>query len=433
MLRAIGVASIDDLFADVHRHFPLRPPADLPALGEPDLLRHLEAIAGRNGSPVSFVGAGIYEHHVPAAVGEILARSEFYTAYTPYQPEVSQGTLQAGFEFQTLICQLTAMDVANTSMYDGATATAEAVLMARRVTGRRRAVMSAAVHPETREVCRSYLRASGDEPTIVPVGEDGRTDLWAAEAALGPDVAVLVVQTPNFFGCVEDLAPLSRAAHEAGALFVVTVTEPLAYALLKPPGELGADVVCGEGQSLGIPMQLGGPGLGLFAAREAYLRQLPGRLVGRTTDAKGRVGYVLTLATREQHIRRARATSNICTNHFLCALASTVYLTLLGKQGLRELAEMNHAKAEYAKERIARIPGFGIRFSAPTFNEFAVRTPVPAAEIVRSLAAEGIVPGADLGAWDPAMSHALLVCTTELRTRAEIDRLAGGLARWGRG
>jgi glycine dehydrogenase subunit 1 len=432
MLAAIGVASIDDLFSDVHREFPPRAAADLPPpLGEPDLLRHLEAVAGRNAQPASFVGAGIYEHYVPAAVGEILSRSEFYTAYTPYQPEVSQGTLQAAFEFQTLICQLTGMEVANASMYDGASATAEAILLARRVTGRRRVLLSMGVHPEYRRVCGTYLHASGDVPETVPTGADGRTDVRALASRLGDDVAAVVVQSPNFFGCIEEGASLARAARDAKALYVSAVTEPLSFAMLRPPGAEGADLVCGEAQSLGVGMSFGGPGLGIFAAREAYLRQLPGRLVGRAADHDGRPGFVVTLATREQHIRRARATSNICTNHFLCALASTVYLCLMGKSGLRELALLNHSKAEYAKERIAALPGYGLRHGAPTFNEFAVRTPRPARELVGLLGAEGIVPGLPLSRYFPEEESALLVCVTEMRTRDEIDRLVEALRRHG--
>jgi glycine dehydrogenase subunit 1 len=432
MLRAVGVSSIDDLFADVHKDFPQRPPADLPPpLGEPDLVRHLESLAARNAQPLSFVGAGIYEHYVPAAVGELLARSEFYTAYTPYQPEVSQGTLQAAFEFQTLICQLTGMEVANASMYDGASAAAEALLMARRVTGRHKVLLSAGLHPEYAQVCETYLHASGDAIERVPLGPNGRTDLRALESALSSDVAAVMIQSPNFLGCIEDLAPMAAAAHGAKALCAAVVTEPTALALVRPPGELGADIVCGEAQALGVGMSFGGPGLGIFAAREAFLRQLPGRLVGRAQDSAGNGGFVVTLATREQHIRRAKATSNICTNHFLCALAATIYLSLLGKQGLRELALMNHSKAEYAKERITALPGYGLGYEAPTFNEFVVRTPRPAAELIRALAAEGIAPGLDLARYHPVETHALLTCVTEMRTREEIDRLCAALGRHG--
>jgi glycine dehydrogenase subunit 1 len=433
MLRVIGVASVDDLFAEVHRRFPERPPADLPAaLGEADLLRHLEAVAAKNELPVSFAGGGIYDHHVPAAVGEVLARSEFYTAYTPYQPEVSQGTLQAAFEFQTLVCQLTGMEVANASMYDGASATAEAVLMARRITGRDGVILSAALHPEYQEVCDTYLKASGDCWRLAPLGTVGTVDREALGGLLDGEVAAVVVQSPNFFGCLEDLEALAPVVHDAGGLLVAAVTEPLAFALLRPPGQMGADIVCGEAQSLGIPMQFGGPGLGIFAAREAFLRQMPGRLIGQTQDARGRVGYVVTLATREQHIRRAKATSNICTNHFLCALAATVYLALMGRQGLRELAALNFSKTEYAKKRIAALPGYGLRHPAPTFNEFVVRTPVPAEKVVDRLVSRGIVPGLALGRYDEKRSHELLVCVTEQRTRAEIDALAEALEVEGR-
>lgn len=438
LLRTVGAASVDALFEQVPEGLRLRALLDLPAaLHEADLVRHLADLAGRNrvGRDVlSFLGGGAYDHYAPAAVDEILRRSEFYTAYTPYQAEVSQGTLQAVFEFQTLVCQLLGMDIANASLYDGATALAEALLMAQRVTRRDRVVVAASVHPEYRDVSRAYFAAHADEISTVPFGADGRVDLVALEAALDDGVAAVAVQSPNVFGCLEPLVEVARLAHAHGALLVVTFTEALAFGLVKPPGAFDADIVAGEGQSLGLSLSFGGPYLGLFAVREKHVRAIPGRLVGRTVDAAGRDGFVLTLSTREQHIRRERATSNICTNQGLCALAATIYLSLLGPRGLARLARVNHANAQRARAAISGLAGFAPRFpDTPTFNEFVVRTPRPAAEIVAALADEGVLPGLALGRFFPEdrdFEDALLVTLTEQHGVADIERLTTALGRF---
>jgi glycine dehydrogenase subunit 1 len=428
MLDAIGVPSVEDLFDDIPAAVRLKRPLRIPpALSEADLAKHMRALAAKNADTdryASFLGAGCYNHFSPAIIGHLVLRGEFLTAYTPYQPEISQGTLQAMYEYQTLICQLTGMDVSNASMYEGASATAEAILMAHRVTGRDEVVVARSVHPEYRQVTYTYGQQIGltfREAGFTPAGT---VDLRRAKSLLTDRVACLVVQNPNFFGGVEDLAELAAAAHAVGALLVVAVAEPLSLGLLKPPGECGADIVAGEGQGLGVPMSYGGPYLGFFATQEKYLRQLPGRLVGATTDREGRVGYVLTLATREQHIRRERATSNICTSEALIALIATIYMETLGKNGLKEVALQNLRKAAYAKERLAKVKGCAIKFSGPTFNEFVVQVKKKPADVLKGLLKKQILGGLELARFHPELSDCILVCVTEQNSREEIDALA---------
>jgi glycine dehydrogenase subunit 1 len=377
-----------------------------------------------------FLGAGAYRHYIPSTVAHVIGRSEFYTAYTPYQPEVSQGTLQTIYEYQSLITELTGMDAANASMYEGASAVGEAVIMATAITKRRKSVLATTLHPQYREVARTY--AEGPDLRIVEVGPkvgasfDGRLPIDRVRATLDDETAALVVQQPNFLGSIEDLRALANAAHAVGALLVVAVN-PIALGLLESPGAAGADIVVGEGQPLGIPLAYGGPWLGIFAAREQYVRQMPGRIVGMTTDLDGRRGFVLTLQTREQHIRRERATSNICTNVALCALASTVYMSTVGKQGLREVAELSLQKAHYAAEQIAALPGYKIANTAPFFDELVVRCPRPVEEVKLRLAERNVLAGYALGRDYPELADGLLVCCTENNTREEIDRLVEGL------
>ena len=433
MLREIGVARIDDLFASIPPGLRLKGDLAIPGpLSEPELLAELSGLARANHeipAESQFLGGGAYRHFVPAVVDHLIGRTEFYSSYTPYQPEISQGTLQAIFEYQTLICQLTELDISNASMYDGASALAEAVLMAERVNPGGRVVLSEALHPDYARVTRTYLAHTEVAISTFDHREDGTADLDAARRALQGKAGALVIQHPNFFGCLEDVPAVARVAREAGAVLIVAMSEPVALGLLKGPGSQGADVVVGEGHSLGVPLSFGGPYLGFLAARGTFLRNMPGRLVGEARDVDGRRGYVLTLSTREQHIRREKATSNICTNEGLCALTAAIFLATLGKGGLRELAVHNHAKAAYARERIARAPGCRPRHAAPIFNEFVVELPVPAAEAVRALAGRGLLAGLPLSRYVPARTRDLLVTVTEVNPRSEIDRLAAELGR----
>ncbi|MCG8589904.1 MAG: aminomethyl-transferring glycine dehydrogenase subunit GcvPA [Proteobacteria bacterium] len=428
MLETIGVDSVDALFDCIPGPLRLGRALDLPeGASEPEVVREFEALAARNRDASGggwFLGAGAYNHFTPSVVDAIASRSEFYTAYTPYQAEMSQGTLQTIFEWQTMMSSLTGLDVANASMYDGASAAAEAALMAMRMTRRSRVVCSEGLHPHYRDVVDTYLGGLDSVPASAPLSEGGRTD--PASLSLDGDTACLVVQQPNFFGCVEDLTPLAEAAHAAGALLVVVVSEALSLALLESPGAAGADIVCGEAQSFGVPMGLGGPHLGFLACRARAVRQMPGRLVGETRDVHGQRGFVLTLSTREQHIRRERATSNICTNQGLCLLMATVYLSLLGRRGLRQLAEQNLAKAEYARSQVRATPGLELLFEAPSFNEFAVRVPGTGAAALERARQRGLVGGLDLAPHRP--EPAVLVCTTESCRREEIDALVAALA-----
>jgi len=432
MLETIGVDGVEALFEGVPAAVRLNRPLELPApAAESELLRELGRLAARNAtaaSHLSFLGGGAYNHFIPAVVDQLISRSEFYTAYTPYQPEISQGTLQAIFEYQTLICQLTGMDAANASMYDGASSCAEGVLMAVRATRRRKVLLSRALHPEYRATVATYCRYLELELIEVPFDAVGRTEPGELERLLDKNTAAVVTGYPNFFGVIEDLAAISAAAHACGAYLVAAVQEPIALGLLKSPGELGADIVAGEGQSFGIPVSYGGPYLGFFAARKKDLRSMPGRLVGETVDSEGRRGFVLTLATREQHIRREKATSNICSNEGLCALMATIYLSLLGKQGIREVAKQNLAKAEYAKQKIAALPGFSLPFDGPTFNEFVVEAQEGADVVLGRLEAAGILGGIALKRWYGGMPGRFLVCVTEQNSREEIDTLVAALA-----
>ncbi len=431
MLGVIGVGSIEDLFADVPaaQRFPA---LDLPpAATEMEAAEELSHIAEANESVrelVCFLGAGAYHHYIPAVVDSILRRGEFYTAYTPYQPEVSQGTLQAIYEYQSLMCALTGMEVSNASHYDGATAVAEAVNMAyAQFRGKRtKMVLSPALHPHYRQTVHTYtqgtnIRLAGDEG-------DPQAGPEALTALIDKDTALVMVQYPDFFGRIYDYTALAEAAHAAGALFAVSAN-PLALGMLTPPGEFGADIVTGEGQPLGIPLAFGGPYLGIFTTRKKYVRKMAGRLVGQTVDAQGRRGFVLTLTAREQHIRRERATSNICTNQGLMALAATVYLSLLGEQGLRQVAELNYHKAHYAAERIAALPDFELwQPQTPFFNEFVLKCPLPVADINEHLLEHGILGGYDLGEVYPSLANHMLLAVTEMNSRDDIDLLAETLA-----
>jgi glycine dehydrogenase subunit 1 len=431
MLERIGVATLEDLFVEVPESVRLKRPLDIqePA-SETELLRELKALALGNATPEthkSFLGGGAYHHFIPTVIDHLISRSEFYTAYTPYQPEISQGTLQAVFEFQTLICQLTGMDAANASMYDGASACAEAVLMAMRLTRRKKVLLSKALNPRYRGVVATYCRYLGMELVDVAVAADGRTDLEDLAAKLDDSTAVVVAGYPNYFGVIEDVAALADTSHEYGAKLVTAVSEPIALGLLKSPGELGADIVAGDGQSFGLPLSFGGPYVGFFAVRQKDVRGMPGRLVGETTDLEGQRGFVLTLATREQHIRREKATSNICSNQGLCALMATIFMSLLGKQGLREMAEQNLAKAAYARKQLSGIKGFSLVFDGPAFNEFVVRSEAPVTEVLSQLEEVGILGGIPLGEDYPEMADCFLVCVTEQNQREEIDALVAAL------
>ena len=418
LLAAVGLSSVDELFDDIpddYRNPPLRLPDPMSEL---EIQRELGAMAGRNrplSSGPSFLGAGSYYHFIPSIVKAVMTRGEFLTAYTPYQPEVSQGTLQVIFEFQTMISTLYGMEVANAGMYDGATSLAEAVLMACRVTRRQQVVVSDTVAPAYRQVIATYCQAQGIAIDIVPTAEIGAS---VTEATAG-----VVAQYPNFYGGLDDLAGLAATAHDDGALLVVSA-DPLAMGMLKPPGDFGADIVTGEGQPIGIPPSFGGPYLGLFSCKQQYIRQMPSRLVGRTTDTQGRTGYVLTLQTREQHIRRERATSNICTNEALYALASTIYLAAMGRQGLRQVAELCYHKAHYAASAIAGLDGYSLPQSGEFFQEFVVSCPEAPVKINRRLMERNILGGLDVS---DRFDNGMLLCVTEMNSREDIDALVDAL------
>jgi glycine dehydrogenase subunit 1 len=430
MLREIGVESVEDLFSDIPEAVALHRPLAIPGpLSEMDLLEHFKRMSEENthgDRAAYFLGAGAYLHWVPSVVSHLAGRAEFYTAYTPYQPEVSQGTLQAIFEFQTYITLLTGMEVANASIYDGASALAEAVLMAMRIrSGREDVLIPSTLHPEYREVVKTYLLAQDARIRDVPSTSDFQTDWAAVEAMISEETCCLVVQNPNFFGTIEDLAALRRISekvHEVGGLIIATVIEPISLGILTPPGEYGADIVVGEGQSLGNPVSFGGPFLGIFATKKAYVRKMPGRIVGQTADSRGERGYVLTLATREQHIRREKATSNICTNQSLCALRASIYLSVLGKRGFREMALINLRNAHYAKEKLGRLKEFKVQ-KVPVFNEFVVKSSRPVSEIREALMDHDIVGGLDLAQFFPDLKDHMLFCVTERNNHKEIDRM----------
>ena len=428
MLREIGVSSIDELFADIPRQLRATAELDVPGpLSEAELVRHMRRLASMNRTTddvVSFLGGGIYDHTVPAVVRYVTGMPQFYTAYTPYQAEVSQGTLQSIYEFQSLVCRLTGLDVANASMYDGSSAAAEACLMGVGITRRRKIVVAGSAGPALRAVVATYLEASDIELVELPV-DGGVTATAGLESHLA-DAAVLVVQHPNFFGLLEPVEALAEKCEAAGALLTVSV-DPLSLALLRSPADYGAAIAVGEGQSLGSPVGFGGPLLGFMSTRREYVRKMPGRIIGATTDTEGRRGYVMTLQTREQHIRRQKATSNICTNEGLVALGAAVYLSLLGKKGFRELALQVTSKAHYAAEALAAVPGLSLRFDAPFFREFVVDLPVPAHRVKEELGRVGIWPGISCGCWYDGMDNSLLVSVTERHTREDIDSLASGL------
>jgi glycine dehydrogenase subunit 1 len=430
MLARIGVPSIDALFAEVPEAARLDGLVDLPrAMGEIEVERAIGQMAARNmaaGSVPFFVGGGAYRHHVPAAVDHLIQRGEFLTSYTPYQPEVSQGTLQYLFEFQTQVALLTGMEVANASLYDGATACVEAVMMANRVTGRKRAVLSGGLHPHYREVCETYARFVGFELS----GQGPAPGDEELARLVDGSTSCVVVQNPDFWGELRDWAALATACHDRGALLIVVVTEIVSLGAVRPPGEMGADIVAAEGQSLGNALSFGGPYLGLLASRDKFVRQMPGRLVGQTVDADGRRGWVLTLSTREQHIRRERATSNICTNSGLCALAFTIHLALLGEAGLTRLACLNHAAAVALAERVEQVPGVRL-VNRAFFNEFTLRLPCPVAPVVEALAEKGVLAGIPVSRLypdRPQLTDLLLVAATETTTEADMNRLAQRLA-----
>jgi len=430
MLARLGVASVDDLFCCIPDAVRLKRPLDLPAAqSEIELVRTIEAIGRKNAGTglLSFLGGGAYEHFIPTVVDYLSSRGEFVSPYTPYQPEVSQGSLQVIFEFQTLVCQLTGLDIANASLYEGGTAVAEAVLMAQRVTGRNKVVLARSLHPQFREVVRTYIKNLGVEAVEVPFGPDGRIDGAALAKVLDDRTAAVIYQSPNFFGVVEDVKALSDAAHAVKAMSVDIVAEAVSLGLLEAPGALGADIVTGEAQSLGIPLSFGGPYLGFMACKKEFLRQMPGRVAGQTLDKDGQRGFVLTLATREQHIRRERATSNICTNQALCALRATIFMATLGKQGLREMAWQNVQKAAYAADRLTAVRGVKKVFTGPVFNEFAVALPKPWPVVDAALKAKGLIGGYGLEPAYPELRNAALVCVTEMRTKDQIDRLAQAL------
>ncbi|HEA67658.1 MAG TPA: aminomethyl-transferring glycine dehydrogenase subunit GcvPA [Desulfobacterales bacterium] len=430
MLRVVGVDSLDDLFSSIPKSCCCRTRLNLPeAISEWELNSHMIHLAGNMAAfpeYKTYLGAGSYEHFIPASVSYLLGRSEFATSYTPYQPEMSQGTLQAIYEYQTLVTRLLGMEVANASLYDGASALAEALLMAIRITRRNKVAISRCVHPNYRQVVQTYLGPTGFEVIELPYLENGHTDIKKLDEI--EDLAGVAVQSPNFFGSIEDLQAISEMTHKQGALFITAFTESMAYGVLKNPGTLGADIVCGEGQSFGIPQSFGGPGLGMFASKMKYVRNMPGRLVGKTKDADGKKGFVLTLATREQHIRRGKATSNICTNNSLCALASAIYMASVGSTGLKYLARLNHDKCEYLKKKLVNA-GFAICFGSPTFNEFVAEFPKGFETRYQELLGEKIVAGYPIAADYPELPNHYLFCVTETKSKEMIDTLVREIQR----
>ncbi|MBV8557110.1 MAG: aminomethyl-transferring glycine dehydrogenase subunit GcvPA [Planctomycetaceae bacterium] len=432
MLGAIGLDALDQLFDMIPPEYRLKRPLAIPeALGELELTTHVGAMLARNvgaDARPCFLGAGSYDHFIPAVVDSLAARGEFYTAYTPYQPEASQGTLQATFEYQTLVTQLTGMDVANASLYDGGSAVAEAMLMALTISRRLgRVVVAETVHPEYRQILATFM--ANLEPELVTIAAPaGRVEAGALAEAVTEDTAAVILQYPNFFGQLQDVEALIEVAHRKGALAIVSV-DPISLGLLRRPGDYGADIVVAEGQGLGNPMSFGGPYLGLMACREEYVRKMPGRIVGQTTDRRGKRCWVLTLQTREQHIRREKATSNICTNQGLLALRASIYLAALGPRGLRQAAELSTRKAHYAAEQLARVPGLSLAFDGPFFKEFVVRSQKDPARVLAEVGRIGYHGGIALGRWYPQLADGILVAVTEKRTRAEIDGLARAYAQ----
>ncbi len=430
MLRAIGAQSVEDLLAAIPEEVRLKRPLDLPkAMSEADVRRLLTRMAEQNADLdhyISFLGAGSYDHIQPSVVPHLARRAEFYTSYTPYQPEISQGVLQATYEFQTMVCQITGMEVANASLYDGSTAVVEAALMAVGPNGRGDVLVSRALDPQYRATLKTYAHARGF--TVREVGlEDGATSITELRAALTPDTKAVIVQHPNFFGVLENVREIERATHKTKALFVVAITEPASLGALEPPGSYGADIVAAEGASLGSPIGYGGPALGLFALRSEFVRRMPGRVAGQTVDDRGQTGYVLTLQTREQHIRRERATSNICTNQELLAIFATVYLSALGKSGFADLGAQCLRRAHYAQQAVCAIEGFSPVFTQPFFDEFAVTCPMPVEQLNAELRDRGLIGGYDLSRDYPELENAALFCVTETRSREDMDTLVTAL------
>jgi glycine dehydrogenase subunit 1 len=432
MLSAIGIKEIGELFNSIPEALRLEAPLDLPpALPEADLTQALGQLASRNVNLEEcavFLGAGAYRHFTPSIVNHLLLRGEFLTSYTPYQPEVSQGTLQAIFEFQSFVCMLTGMEIANASIYDGASSLAEAVLMAQRVNGRSEVLMSRTVHPEYRQVVETYTRGIDFKITEVPYQGNGQTDLDFIRENVTDDTSSVVIQSPNFFGIVEQYAELGKFLKEKETLLIVVVAEATSLGILKPPGERRADIVVGEGQGWGLPVSYGGPHVGFFATQESFFRQVPGRIVGETVDRAGQRSYALTLATREQHIRREKATSNICTNQGLCALAATIWLAAMGKQGVRDMALQNLKTANALKDKLQQLKGFGLRFLADTYNEFVLECPGPAQELHAKLIEANIVAGLPLGNFYPELDNCLLLCATEMNSLESLNQFVDQLA-----
>ena len=425
MLSAIGVESFEELLSNV-------PPELLntsfdsldDGLSEYEVSKILSELASGNlhsGEAVSFLGGGSYDHFVPSIIGEIISRSEFLTAYTPYQPEVAQGTLQAIFEYQSMICALTGMDVANASMYDGASALAEAALLATSYTTRNKLLIASTVNPSHRDVVKTYIQGDSLELVTIP-HNDGTVDPDEIKSLIDADTAAVLIQSPNFFGCIEEAEKITNIAHENGSLFIVSA-DPISLGILKRPGEYGADIVVGEGQGLGSPTQFGGPYLGIFAAKMELVRRMPGRIAGQTWDVDGKRGFVLTLQTREQHIRREKATSNICTNQGIVMLIATIYMALMGKQGISSVAELSTRRSHYLADEINKLPGYEVMFNAPFFKEFVVKTPIAPAKIIDTLLTKKFFAGIDLSAYDYDIENGMLVCVTEKRSKEEMDRL----------
>ncbi len=426
MLEKIGAVSIEDIVSTIPEKLRLKRPLEIPALSEMELMADLEKMAATNKQAIAcFAGGGVYDHFIPTAVGAVTSRPEFMTAYTPYQAEVSQGTLQVIYEYQTHICRLTGMDVANASMYDGASAVAEAILICCAATKRSKIVVSEAVNPLHREVVQAYLSGRDMEIVEVPL-KDGVTDMARLEDLLDEQTACVVLGQPNFFGLIEEIDTAAELIHKVGGKMIVDA-DPIAMALLKTPADMGADIVVGEGQPLGIPVSFGGPLLGFFAAKKALIRSMPGRIAARTKDVDGKTGFVLTLQTREQHIRRQKATSNICTNQALCATTAAVYLSLMGKTGLKQVALLSAEKAQKAAKEISAIDGFELAYTGPFVREFAIKTPLPAKEIILALSEKNILPGVDAGRWYEGFDNCLIVALTEKRTDDEIAALIDGL------
>jgi glycine dehydrogenase subunit 1 len=425
MLKQIGASSIDDLFSTIPQEYRLERDLEVPRqMGESEIVEYFRNAAQKSAAGyTSFLGAGAYRHYRPVVIDSLVQRGEFLTSYTPYQAEITQGTLQAIFEFQTMICELTGMEIANASMYDGSTGAAESVSMAVRITHRSGVLVARTVHPEYREVMQTYAQHQGLAAQPLPYGEDGRLDLAALEQSVNEQTACVLIQSPNFFGVIEDIPAIAEIAHKKGALLIVSIAEAISLGVVRPPAE--ADIVSMEAQSFGVALSYGGPYCGVIAAKEKYLRQMPGRLVGETVDTEGRRGFVLTLSTREQHIRREKATSNICTNQALVALMATIFLTVYGKEGIRELALHNLAKASYAAQQFSSVGGARLLFAnAPRFHEFVLQTSESPQQLNQQLLKQKVIGGLPLDRWYPELGNASLWCTTELNTREQIDHAA---------